>query len=430
MNSALPAPNIFRHRAFSFFWASRFLLTLAVQVESVAIGWQVYAVARQTRTVPEAALMVGMVGLVQFAPLFVFSFIGGTVADRFERRRIVQACLAVEAVCVTVLAVLALHPSPSLTPIFAIAAVFGAARAFLGPANAAMGPMLVPRDELARAIAWNSMAWQAAAVTGPFVGGVLVAASATAAYGTAAILYVSASILLVFMAADTRPTSVAAPGLTAIKEGLIYVWSNKTVLGAISLDLFAVLLGGATALLPVFARDVLHVGASGFGVLRAAPSIGAVAAAFYLSSHPLQRRAGLWMFAGVALFGAATIVFAVSGWLWLSVIALIALGVGDMVSVNVRQTLIQIVTPDHMRGRVSAVSYVFVGASNELGEFESGVAARLLGPVGAALFGGIGSLVVTGAWAKMFPSLRRADSLTDAPDPEIIEPPAPMKIEA
>ena len=413
MESApLPAPNVFRHRSFALFWGSRFLLNLAVQIESVAIGWQVYAVARQTRSVQESALLVGMVGLVQFLPLFFLSFIGGAVADRFERRLVVQICLAVETVCVAALAWLALHPSPSLVPIFAIAAVFGGARAFLAPANSAMAPMLVPRDELPRAIAWNSMAWQGAAITGPFLGGILVAGSAAVAYGSATAMYAAAAIILLFLKADTRPVNAVSPGIKAIREGLAYVWTNKVVLGAISLDLFAVLLGGATALLPVFARDVLHVGASGFGVLRAAPSVGAVVAALYLSRNPLQRRAGLWMFLGVGVFGLGTIVFALSQWIWLSVIALAALGAGDMVSVNVRQTLVQIVTPDHMRGRVSAVSSLFVGASNELGEFESGVMARLLGPIGAALFGGIGSVGVTLLWAKMFPTLRKVDRLT------------------
>jgi MFS family permease len=408
----LPAPSVFRHRAFAQFWASRFLLNLAVQVESVAIGWQVYALARRTLDVEHSALMVGMVGLAQFAPLFLLTLVAGTAADRFDRRMLVLICLGVETICVTALAVLALHPSPSLTPLFAIAAVFGAARAFLAPANSAMGPMLVPRDELPRAIPWNSMAWQSAAVSGPFLGGFLVAGSASLAYAAAGVLYVAAVIPLLFLRADTRPQHTFESGLAAMREGFAYVWSNKLVLGAVSLDLVAVLLGGATALLPVFARDVLHVGASGFGILRAAPSVGAISAAFYLSRHPLKRRAGMWMFAGVAVFGVATIVFALSQMLWLTVIGLAALGVGDMLSVNVRQTLVQIVTPDHMRGRVSAVSYLFVGASNELGEFESGVAARFLGPVGAALFGGIGSVVVTGIWAKLFPDLRKADQLT------------------
>ena len=409
----LPAPNVFRHRAFALFWASRALQTLAIQVESVAIGWQVYAVARQSLSVERSAFLVGMVGLVQFAPLFLLTLVAGAIADRVDRRRLVLAMLTVEIVCVLVLAGLALHPAPSLAPVFVIAALFGAARAFQSPASAAMGPMLVPRDELPRAIAWNSLAWQSGAILGPFVGGVLVALSASLAYAGAGLLYLAALLALALMRADTKPTARFASGLSAVREGLAYVWTNKVVFGAISLDLVAVLLGGATALLPVYAKDVLHVGAPGFGVLRAGPPLGAVAIAFWLSRHPLKRRAGHWMLGGVAVYGLATIVFALSTWLPLSVAALAVLGAGDMLSVNVRQTLVQIVTPDHMRGRVSAVASLFVGASNELGEFETGVAARVLGPIGAALFGGVGSVFATGLWALLFPALRKADRLTD-----------------
>jgi MFS family permease len=220
-------------------------------------------------------------------------------------------------------------------------------------------------------------------------------------------------VTLVLIRHDTKPVSAPQSRWAAVKEGLVYVWRTKEVLGAISLDLFAVLLGGATALLPVFAKDVLHVGASGFGLLRAGPAIGAVILGFWISRWPLQRRAGMWMFSGVAAFGLGTLIFALSRNVWLSVAALMLLGAGDMLSVNVRQTLVQIVTPDHMRGRVSAVAGLFIGASNELGEFESGVAARLLGPVGAAVFGGIGALVVTALWAWMFPTLRKADKLLE-----------------
>ena len=410
-NPDLPSTSVFRHRAYALFWASRFLLNIGVQIESVAIGWQVYAVARLTHGVEQSAFLVGMVGLAQFIPLFLLTLVAGAMADRLDRRKVVLVCLLVETICVAGLAVLALRPQPSFVPIFVIAALFGAARAFMSPASSAMGPMLVPREELPRAIAWNSLAWQSASIMGPFVGGMLVAFSAASAYVGTAIMYAAAAVALILMRHDTKPVSAPQSRWAAVKEGLAYVWATKEVLGAISLDLFAVLLGGATALLPVFARDVLHVGAGGFGLLRAGPPLGAVGLAFYLSRWPLKRRAGLWMFGGVAAFGVGTIVFALSRSVWLSVAALALLGAGDMLSVNVRQTLVQIVTPDHMRGRVSAVAYLFVGASNELGEFESGVVARLLGPVGAALFGGIGALVVTVLWARLFPSLRKADRL-------------------
>ena len=409
-------PNVFRHRAFALFWAARFQLTLGVQVESVAIGWQVYAIARTTRSVAESAFLVGMVGLVQFLPLFALTLIAGATADRRDRKKVVIACLAVQAVCAGALAFMALHPSPSLMPIFAIGAVFGAVRAFQGPAAGSIAPMLVPREELPQAIAFNSMAWQSASILGPLIGGTVLAFSLPAAYALAGLLYLGAVAALFLMRGNTRPEMPVGSQMALIREGLAYVWSNKVVLGAISLDLAAVLLGGATALLPVYARDVLHADARAFGILRGAPAVGALGAAVMLSRWPLRRRAGLWMFGGVAVFGLATLVFALSKVLIVSVIALAVLGAGDMISVYVRQSLVQIVTPDHMRGRVTAVSGLFVGASNELGEFETGVVARVLGPVGAAVFGGCCSLMATAIWAKLFPSLRKADSLT-APTP-------------
>ncbi|HTI66086.1 MAG TPA: MFS transporter [Caulobacteraceae bacterium] len=404
--------NVFRHRAFALFWSSRFLMNLGVAVESVTLGWQVYALARQTRSVPESAFLVGMVGLVQFLPLFALTLTAGAVADRYDRRLITLFTLAVEIVCVVALAALALHPSPSLTPIFIIAALFGAARAFMAPATSAMAPMLVPRAELPQAIAVNAMAWQFAAVGGPFLGGVLVAGSAALAYGVTAAIYLGSALFLAPIRVNTRPEHQPGSQLTLIREGLAYLWSNKIVLGAISLDLVAVLLGGATALMPVFARDVLHVGPTGFGLLRAGPALGAVVTGYLLARNPIRSHAGLWLFAGVGVFGLATLVFAVSQWLVLTVAALAVLGAGDMLSVFVRQSLVQIVTPDAMRGRVSAVSGLFIGASNELGEFETGIVARVVGPVVAALFGGFCSLAATGIWAGLFPELRKADSLT------------------
>jgi MFS family permease len=406
-----PTHSLFKQRAFALFWAARLFSTLAVQAESVTIGWQVYTVARHTQSVEQSAFLVGMVGLAQFVPLFLLTFIAGATADRHDRRVIILACTAAEIACVLVLAVLALRPNPTLVPIFAIAAVFGASRAFLSPASGAMGPMLVRRELLPRAISHNSLGDQAGSVLGPWIGGALCAVSPAVAYCGSAALYAAAAVTLICIRANTRPERQPGSRIEQIREGIVYVWTNKIVLGAISLDLFAVLLGGATALLPVFASDVLKVGAHGFGILRSGPAIGAMAMAFALSRWPLHRRAGHWMFAGVAAFGVATLVFAISKSLIVSLIALIALGAADMISVYVRQSLVQIVTPDHMRGRVSAVSGLFIGASAELGEFETGVVARLLGPVGAAIFGGVGSLIVTGAWARMFPSLRRADRL-------------------
>ncbi len=412
-----PAPPLnetaalLRHRPYMLFWAAKFTSVLAVQVQAVAIAWQVYALARLTSGVREAAFIVGMIGLAQFVALLALTLNAGETADRHDRRLIMIISLTVEVLCAGGLLLLARAGHPQLWPIIAIALVFGGARAFFSPASGAMGPMLVPRELLPKAVAWNSLAWQSASIFGPAIGGILCAVSAQTAYAGALILFSLSILMLALIRANTRP--VLQPGSRAelIKEGLVYVWTNKIVLGAISLDLFAVLLGGATALLPVYAKDILHVGAEGFGILRTAPAIGASAVAILLAFVSIRRRAGLFMFASVALFGLATIVFGLSKLLWLSVAALAVLGAADMVSVYIRQTLVQIVTPDVMRGRVSAVSGLFIGASNELGEFESGVAARLLGPIGAAVFGGVGAIIVTGLWASWFPALRKADRL-------------------
>ncbi len=418
MSALLPVARpdrVFAHRDYSLYWASRFASTLGVMVEGVTLGWQVYDVARHTMTVAESAFMVGMIGLAQFLPLFALTLVAGAVADHFDRKKIYLACLASEVVCVGVLIGLSQMAQPPLWGIFAIAVLFGAIRSFQSPAMSAISPMLVPRALLPRAIALSSLAWQTGAIIGPWLGGLLVAASSATAYAAAGALYLISALAMSQIRASTQPQRQTGGRIAMVREGLDYVWQNKIVLGAISLDLVAVLLGGATALLPVYARDILHVGAGGFGVLRSGPAIGATVCAFVLGRRPLTRRAGLWMFGAVALFGLATIVFAVSRIMALSILALAVLGGADMISVFVRQTLVQITTPDAMRGRVAAVSNVFIGASNELGEFESGVVARLLGPVGAALFGGIGSVIATAVWAKLFPTLRKADQLVAAP---------------
>ena len=291
------------------------------------------------------------------------------------------------------------------------AVVFGAARTFMNPASSAMGPMLVPKAELPRAIAWNSLAWQTASIGGPALGGILVAISPGAAFATTLVLYIGAGLALLSIRKSTKPQAQPGSRMELVKEGLTYVWTHRIIFGAISLDLAAVILGGATALLPAFARDVLHVGAQGFGILRSGPALGATVVGLFLAVHPIRRKAGLTMFAGVAVFGAATVLFGVSTSLWVSVAALAVLGGADMLSVFVRQTLVQLMTPDAMRGRVAAVSTLFISASNELGEFESGLVARFLGAVGAAVFGGVGALVATGVWAAAFPALRKADRL-------------------
>jgi len=403
--------DLLKQRDFVFFWFSRWTAVLGVQIQSVALGWHIYDIARRTMPVNEAAFMVSMIGLVSFIPVLLLALPAGETADRHNRRRILLACYAVEVLVAALLTLAALFRAETIPLLLGAAILFGSARAYFSPASTALGPMLVPRSLLPRAIAWNSLAWQTASVIGPAIGGALIAVSLSAPYAASLVLYLMAGGCILMIRADAQPQVQPGSRWTLMKEGLAYVWNNKIVFGAISLDLAAVILGGATALLPVFAREVLKVDALGFGLLRAAPAVGAAAVAVYLAWAPIRQRAGLIMFLSVGLFGVGTLVFGLSQVFWVSVTALAVLGGADMVSVYVRQTLIQLATPDQMRGRVATVSSLFIGASNELGEFESGLVARFLGPVGAAVFGGVGALAVTGLWAWMFPSLRRADRL-------------------
>jgi len=409
-----PVPSaraLLKERDYLLFWGTRWTGSFGSQIQSVAMGWQMYALARLEHSVEESAFLVGMIGLAAFVPVFLLTLPAGEAADRYDRKKVLLLCLSGEIVSVLALALATVNGYASPPLLLGIAVIFGASRAFFAPANTALGPMLVPRKLLPRAIAWNSLAWQTASIAGPAAAGLLVAHSAQTAYFTTFGLYLVSALLVFSIRGNAKPEVKPGSRWQLMQEGLAYVWRQKIVFGAISLDLFAVLLGGATALLPVFARDVLHVGPEGFGILRAGPAIGATAVALWLAANPIRRKAGLFMFGGVAVFGLATIAFGISQSLWLSVAALAVLGGADMLSVFVRQTLVQLVTPDHMRGRVASVSSVFIGASNELGEFESGVVARLLGPVGAAIFGGVGAVIVTGVWAKLFPDLRRADRL-------------------
>lgn len=407
-------PFFLRHRDFGLFWSGMFLVNIAVQIEAVTIGWQIYGIGRATMSIGESAFLVGMVGLVQFVPLFFLTLWAGSLADRHSRRAIVMIALAVETVCVLGLVAVALEEEPKVSHIFAIAAAFGAARAFLSPASSATVPMLVPKSDMPQAISLKSLAWQTAVIVGPWIGGLLCAVSTALAYAVTAGLYLAGLAIIALMRANTTPERQPGSQIQQIKEGLVYTWQNKIVFGAISLDLFAVLLGGATALLPAFASDILKVGPEGFGILRSGPAIGAVLMALALARWPLKRKAGQRMFLAVGAFGLATVVFGLSQNMWLSVLALAVLGAADMISVYVRQTLVQIVTPDHMRGRVSSVSGLFISGSNELGEFESGVVSRFIGPVAACVAGGIGTMGVTALWAWMFPDLRRADRLDGA----------------
>ena len=410
--SAMPSARaLLGERDYLKFWASRFLGSLGSQVQSVTMGWQVYALSRRTLDVPHSALNVSLIGLITFAPLFFLALPAGETADRHDRRGVLLFCYAGEAATVALLAVAAFNGWASVPLLLGAALAFGASRAFFSPAMTALGPMMVPRALLPRAIAWNSLAWQTASVAGPALGGLLVAISPGAAFATTLVLYGAAAAAILSIRRPTRPQTQPGSRWELVKEGLHYVWTHKVVFGAISLDLAAVILGGATALLPAFARDVLHAGALGFGLLRAGPAIGAVAVGLFLSVRPIRTKAGLTMFAGVAVYGAATLAFGLSRSVALSMLALAVLGGADMLSVFVRQTLVQLMTPDAMRGRVAAVSTLFISASNELGEFESGLAARFLGAVGSVVFGGAGSLAVTALWAWAFPALRKADRL-------------------
>ena len=411
--SALPSARaLLREHDYLRFWASRWLGSFGSQIQSVTMGWQVYEISRRAHlSIGQSALNVSLIGLITFAPLFFLALPAGETVDRHDRRKVLLFCYAGEGVAVAILVAASFLHFASVPLLLSVALLFGAARAFFSPANTALGPMLVPREHLPRAIAWNSLAWQSASIAGPAMAGFLIALSPGTSYAATLSLYIAATIALLTIGRDTRPVVQPGSRLALVKEGIGYVWSNKVVFGAISLDLDAVTLGGARALFPAYARDVLNVGPQGFGLLQAGPAIGATIVGLYLATHPIRRHAGAIMFAGVAVFGAMTVLFGVSRLLWLSVAALAILGGADMLSVFVRQTLVQLMTPDAMRGRVAAVSTLFISASNELGEFESGIAARLLGAIGAAVSGGIGAMIVTGIWARLFPDLRRADRL-------------------
>jgi MFS family permease len=423
-----PSFSVFRHRAYAQYWTMRQLMTVGRQIRAVAIGWQVYDLARLTRPMEEAALLLGLVGLVQFAPVLLLSLVGGQAADRFDRKAIIALCnvTALLANCLLI-ATAFVEPRLALPMLFIASAILGGVNAFFPAAGNALYPSLIPRAELSQAIAWNSLGFQLFAVMGPAVGGFLYAGGPMLVYGVCAATSVGALAVNLLIRAPIQEKPKVASGLQMTIEGLRFVVHNKTVFGAILLDLVVVFFGGATALLPVFARDILQVGAEGLGFLRAAPAAGAAVIAFMLATKPLTRGAGLKMLIAVAVYGAATLAFAASTAFWLSIAALAVTGAADMISVYVRQSLIQFATPDAMRGRVSSVSFIFISASNELGEFESGVAARLLGPVGAVLLGGAVAILAAAAWVRLFPALAKADRLGETPEvlaqnPERITP--------
>jgi MFS family permease len=385
------------------FLCARVAGTLANQMLMVALAWHMYDITG-------SAWDLGMVGLFQFIPALIMTLPAGQVADRVHRGRIFASCMAAQASMALLLVWATQSGEASRTLIFVVSVVLGLARAFQMPAQQAIVPQLVPRPLLQKAIALSATGMQAAFVCGPALGGLLYTLGVTTVYASCMALLALACALTLAVRYRHQPTTVAATW-PAFFAGLAFVWERKVLLGATSLDLFAVLLGGATALLPIFARDILHTGPIGLGLLRASPAVGALAMSMVLVRWPLQRQVGPKLLSAVAVFGLATVAFALSGQFWLSLIALAITGAADSISVVIRSTLVQLETPDDMRGRVSAVNSIFIGASNQLGEFESGATAALLGPVGSVLLGGVGTLLVAGSWLKLFPALARRDRM-------------------
>jgi MFS family permease len=403
MSATDPRRELFRNADFTRYLSSRFLSSLAVQMQTVAVGWQVYQVTHDP-------LDLGLIGLSQFLPFVVLILPAGHLADTRDRRRILAACFALMWLCAVLLLVFSWRGLTSAWPVFGVMVLFGVARAFAMPTGQALLPNLVDREHFGVAVALNSSLWQVTTIAGPALGGLLYLAGARTVYATVvALLAGSVVLLLTIRRGGESASQASAFDRETVLSGLRFVWRRRPVLGAISLDLFAVLFGGATALLPVYAADVLHIGPSGLGWLRAAPGIGAAVCGLVLSAYPVTRRVGHWMFGGVFVFGLATLVFGASTSFWISLVALTVMGAGDMVSVYIRHLLVQLETPDEIRGRVSAVNAVFIGASNELGEFESGLTAAWFGAVPAVLLGGCATLLVGALWARLFPELWTAD---------------------
>lgn len=404
----------FKSREFRLYQSARFLVILGAEAQSVAVAWQVYQITH-------SALSLGYTGLALFIPGLFFMLPAGHVADRYDKRAVILTCYTVQALATVVLLWIALHPIHSIMPIYMVLFLIGTGRCFSGPAASAMLPTLVPKDDFVNAVTWGASIYQTSNAVGPMVGGLLFTATFAwlGRWRGAPVVYIFTLMMLcgflaLVVGIGPRPQTGEKKAFDArtVLAGLKYVAQTKLLLGSISLDLFAVLLGGAVALMPIFAQQVLHAGPSGLGLLRAMPSLGALAVSLTLVFRPIKRRAGKTMLICVGIFGAATVLFGLSRSLWVSMVALLLVGASDMVSVVIRSSILQLATPPEMRGRVSAVNWLFIGASNEFGEFESGLTAHWWGAVPAVVVGGIGSLIVTGVSAGIFPALRRADSLT------------------
>ena len=398
------AGDLLKHKSFLLFLLSRSFSRFASQIGAVAIGWQVYDMTG-------SAFDLGMIGLVQFLPTALLLFVAGHTADRYERRRVVQICEVVEALTALFLAFGAFGGWLTVTHIFIATFVLGIVGAFESPALAALLPLIAPQGSLQRATAISSGAAQIATITGPALGGLAYAFAPSAAYGLMGAFGFFAAVGIGFVRLS-QPAAVRDPATADdLFAGVRFVRNNPSILGTISLDLFAVLLGGATALLPIYARDILQTGPLGLGILRAAPAVGALLMTAFLARYTINHRVGMRMFQAVIVFGAATVVFALSQWMWLSLLSLAILGAADTISVVIRFSLVQLATPDDMRGRVGAVNFLFINASNQLGQFESGITAALFGTVPAALIGGVGTIAIALLWMKLFPTLRNVERL-------------------
>jgi MFS family permease len=404
----------FTHPDFVLFQIARFLIVAAVEMQAVAVGWQVYDITHR-------ALDLGLVGLAQFLPGILLFLVSGHASDRFERRKVLGICYAGFALCSGLLLMLAEVGPHTVRPIYGVLILLGVVRSFNGTASRSILPQLVPEEHFPNAVAWNATTFQAATILGPSLGGLLYAAfhGPSAVYATAAVTGVGALVSTFRIKTRTQARRREPMTMKTVFAGLHFIWREKLILGAISLDLFAVLLGGAVALLPVYAREILHTGPWGLGLLRTAPGVGAAVMAVALAHRPLGGRAGITLLWSVAGFGVFTILFGVSHSLFLSLVSLILLGASDMISVIIRATLTQLRTPDEMRGRVTAVDMIFIGTSNEFGQFESGLTAQWFGTVPAVVLGGVGTLVVIAIWAWMFPALRRAGALTEVKSAKI-----------
>ncbi len=393
--------SAFSYPAFVRYWTARFCSTFSVQIVSVAIGWQIYDLTRDP-------LDLGIIGLVQFLPSLLLVLVTGSVADRYGRRRVMGIAVMLELICAAAILLFSSTGLSSPYPIFIALTGMGIARAFFGPASQSLVVNLVPMDVFANAISWNTSSWQISSIVGPVVGGLLYGINPTIAYTVVVVMLGLSLVLILRIPTPEEHSAVTKITFSSVFEGLRYIRKEKVVLGAISLDLFAVLLGGAVALLPVYARDILELGPWGLGMLRAAPGIGAILMIICLTTYPIRDHAGRILLTFVAIFGVFTVVFGFSTITWVSVVALALVGAADMVSVVIRETLLQLWTPDHLRGRVNAVNMVFLGASNELGEFRAGFMAAWIGVVPAVVFGGIAALGIAAAWAWVFPQLRDA----------------------